>query len=190
MKHWFLALFFLIGGCGASANNFQVMFHPLSVAAGSFDADVAFKVNDSLALTVPLYSQYGFPIGDFRKIPYMRFGTGIGIRIFPVNHAFESGLIIEPRMLFGNTTYFKDDIKANIRFLEGSLSMGYGWVWPGGFSLNLGAIGFYTHHFHPQLDAVSGDVIKAQRDFAFITPSIGIDSGFGGLASFAIGYTW
>jgi hypothetical protein len=197
MKKFLLSIFVAALSIGAVANNektMSVVISPLALSMLSFDARLALKLHDRIALTLPVVVQV-FPKNEFTQEDLMYVSGGVGAQFFLSDTAFENGFYLEPRVVVGwsqMTPNPKHSIRAfSSPFLRTQLMVGHGWVWGSGFTMNAGIGGYYNRAFGDEAMAIKKVLVGTGLGAANILTSMwGLTSGFGPTAEFSIGYSW
>jgi hypothetical protein len=148
-----------------------VFVNPLGMLAGGLNAEIAFAINRSTALTVGGAFASSRASAGSVSLSATAYGGQVGLQFFPQERVFNR-FYVNP-FVIALRAHVRDGGSGTDATLAGGGALaGYQWTWNGGFSIRLGGGLAYVHAV-----ARSGD-----DEIAF--------TGMGPALEGALGWTW
>lgn len=149
----------------ASHRRMEISFNPASLLSGELEAAYRFAVSHNVAFGLHLN---GLLFSLTKEAAATGLGGGLSAKFFLTRDAFMDGWWVEPALYTSRIGFSGSE---NFWRLSPRVIAGYGWVWPNGFSLNLGLGVAYNHAF-----------AAANPGYPY--------NGFWWAGDFSIGYAW
>ena len=136
--------------------NMDITTNPGALIFGSLPLRFSFAVAPRVALGIGASGKF-FGYGHNSVLG---FGGSLDAKFFLSGHAYESSWYVKPGIALGTLSIGNDQ---GLSF-GGFVSGGYGWVWPSGFTLDLGLGLQYIHWFHGYAGGFGTDGILPHLD--------------------------
>lgn len=122
-----------------SQKNMDISVDPASLLMGTIPVRFSFGVTDNIAVGVRAYGTF-FGIGEQTVVG---FGGALDAKFYLSGKTFEDGWYVKPSLQAG----YRSVLGLKGPRIAAFAIAGYGWVWPSGFSLELGGGISYSHWF-------------------------------------------